>query len=427
MRRVLLLVAILLLFILVMISLRERFAREDAGDRAGAGAPAAAADPGEVLDAGESGPVAEADEGERAAIALPVPEGGFVRLRFLDHRGLPVPGIAVAVFGDKVDDPFPFVLEGKTDPTGYLVLHGFEPYRRCFLHAVPPSDRTDLLILDLKPWTPRSMELTMPRSLCVSGIVVDPSGRPVEGARVVGTADGPIKCPWLTGEDGRFTIENVPDVPVMLSAVGPGWDRCPEAGKPLATRAGRDDVVLEYVPDTSLDVVVTNYEKEYGYVYMQLTVDSPAGAGRHVMGSWSRDEGRMTFPELRPHFTYRLKLRRNGIFRPQTFDVRGDAGTFRVELVEGLRIEGRVTLPEGVEKASVVASRGGEDAVSTETDAEGRFLLVGLVEGDWSLEANSGDPWGVGKTYYSGEARARAGDRDVLIDLRRRDFGDSRR
>jgi hypothetical protein len=71
--------------------------------------------------------------------------------------------------------------------------------------------------LETPPWV--MMRLDKP----VSGIVVDPDGKPVAGATVSAQLRSDESIPRAftkrpTGPDGKFTIQGVPNVPLMLMA-----------------------------------------------------------------------------------------------------------------------------------------------------------------------------------------------------------------
>jgi hypothetical protein len=59
--------------------------------------------------------------------------------------------------------------------------------------------------------------------MSVSGIVVDHENRPISGVLVVAQARDPDQRQWLmpdalTGTDGRFTIDRIPNVPLVILA-----------------------------------------------------------------------------------------------------------------------------------------------------------------------------------------------------------------
>jgi len=104
-------------------------------------------------------------------------------------------------------------------------------------------------------------------------------------------------------------------------------------------------------------------------------------------------DGTTTFRGLRRDWTYTLwvppvgdglSFMRSGI--------RGDVGELAVTLTEGLRVTGRIDIPEGATDVFVWAT---EDPIGTsisapgEVGADGKYVIKGLTEGYWYARASA--------------------------------------
>jgi hypothetical protein len=94
----------------------------------------------------------------------------------------------------------------------------------------------------------------------------------------------------------------------------------------------------------------------------------------------------------------------------------------KLVLDEGLAIEGHVFGPDGnpVEHASLRTSRttGTRTQLNAETDAQGRFRMIGLVEGAYDLSVFCWDEHSETRFAPANAARVPAGSRDVIVRLR---------
>ncbi|WP_165223809.1 M56 family metallopeptidase [Aquisphaera insulae] len=168
--------------------------------------------------------------------------GGIIR----DPDGKPIPGVTIEVVlsrGGKV--------EGRTSPNRWLA-EGPTAVRtdaegRWSLDNVPPGLDLDLRLklahpdyvsdanwgdsqqaqgVDLMPLRRRTAILTMRPGLVVTGIVTDPSGKPVARAVVV-RGDNPYFEPGsqeiLTDEAGRYTLPPLPAGKVNVTVIAEGW------------------------------------------------------------------------------------------------------------------------------------------------------------------------------------------------------------
>ena len=115
-----------------------------------------------------------------------------------------------------------------TDDSGRFVIPLVEAGHRLHLHpyieGYANTKLGDVYAVAAEGQTVEVKPFSMMRTdKLVSGIVVDPDGRPVSGAEVSARMrSGPqipgASTPGPTGKDGRFTIRGVPNVPLTVAA-----------------------------------------------------------------------------------------------------------------------------------------------------------------------------------------------------------------
>ena len=185
-------------------------------------------------DESETATVDSAGEGGPVTVRVRMRPTASVSGRVLDSSGRPLAGASVQVKGRVVNEEMTvgsgFVFDGmeeiRTDrdgrfktaariPIGYgyrIEAHapGYRPAESVWVD--PPG----IDIPDVKLRRMVGMRV-------VSGRVIDPAGKPVAGAEVFQSGDGPKKTRGNTDADGRFQVSDIPNAPAFLFVEKAGY------------------------------------------------------------------------------------------------------------------------------------------------------------------------------------------------------------
>ena len=261
-------------------------------------------------------------EGETFTANLALTRGGAIHGRVIDEFGDPIAGTRVQVLrsrmvrgqrrlqamgpGDLTDDTGAFRVFGLP-PGDYYVTASTGPadaVRRpppLFFPGTPSFSEAQNITLAIGTEAAADFQIVPMRSARVSGIVFNGSGAPVQamvqlmseavgmGGPNVESAGGPP--PFMmtadTGADGRFTIDNVPPGPYVLSAnssfvagvLAGNQAGNPNAGPPPAMRE-----IMERGPETAtMSIVVA------GDNLSDLALTTRRGGV--LVGTFERDSG----------------------------------------------------------------------------------------------------------------------------------------
>ena len=262
----------------------------------------------------------------------------------------------------------------------------------------------------------------------VPGKVVDPAGKPLVGIRLTaapargggnmirGALRGGFPNPVaVTGKDGRFTLRGVPADGKFTLEVR-SKDYAPFSSDIAAPRAGAVAAAIDVRLDKGVTLRGTLVDSEKKPVSAalaaQITLRDPKT--RRVLTRIDRDpqslhsgpSGEFTIDRI-PAGTARVNLQVEGFKEIDKRDVvlaretkGADLGT--IALDKGGRLAGRVVSSEGTPIASAKVDVTGSGragggpgggmwgrSFTATTDAEGRFTVVGLGEGDVNIEATS--------------------------------------
>ena len=245
-------------------------------------------------------------------------------------------------------------------------------------------------------------DLKLPRAGSLSGIAVDAEGKPVDGAEVYlvlpgmnrgFAADGPIR----TGPDGTFRVEQID----------------PEDTLPLRvrTKEAATDGPLVVRPKEQKEPVSVTLDPKHAFRVRGVVKDR---AGRPIAGArvalwWNRRyhtekaryatmglgsvlethatdaSGRFASNALWPGDSYHVAIGAEGHNAAESSQVEGRAGATHdygtiTLIAAGGHLAGRVVDSTGKPVAGVTVFNRGDapDAVSTETDDQGKFRLDGL-------------------------------------------------
>ena len=249
--------------------------------------------------------------------------------------------------------------------------------------------------------------------------VTDDKGEPVEGALVVALPSSggylafgldPEKLrTTITGAGGRATLEALPPGPWTLTVQARGFapktERRVERG-PLEVRLDKGGVITGTVADAEgVPVADARVSIDTG-----LPLPSAWAAEASRVEASTDSEGRFRLEGIgaRP---VRLAARAPGFGRATRDGVEAGAHA-ELFLFPGAALEGIVVDGEGhpVEGALVQAAGGGlwsTPPPSERTDAEGRFVMAGVEEGEYVVMAREGGRApGLGRAVVEGEAEA---------------------
>jgi hypothetical protein len=155
-----------------------------------------------------------------------------LHVRVVDTRGKPVPNAVVEVLvraeeGDAGTSRVEFIDFPvlRTDAEGMLVTPPLAPGRA---YVLTVDARRSLPALSRWSRPGDIGEIRLPDVVLrklhrVTGVVVDRDGRPVAGATVIQSGDGPVRIDTTTDANGRFTIDGIPEGVAFVCVSRPGY------------------------------------------------------------------------------------------------------------------------------------------------------------------------------------------------------------
>ncbi len=353
-----------------------------------------------------------------------VVEPGFtVAGRVVDERGRPVAGCRIALFqagtgplhgrfagnnagGDSGDDGG-FAFQGM-DEGPYVLLASRTRIGPTGPYLAPAR-------LDGVVGGSTGVVVTLRLGLAIAGHVVDPEGRGVAGVTVAvepprragddPDADacwtGPIWTPERTDATGAFRIEGLPPgrcrvVPMGVSLTVPS---ALQFEGDADVRAGDLDLRLVASGARTIGGAVLDGDGSPIQADVELVRVDGSGSQKFQTDPWT---GSFTFIGLDAGTRWRL------VAAPCDHDLTAASaeaapGEHDVRLVcaAGLRAAGRVLTSDGSPLADALVRlrrAGPENERYARTDAEGRFVAKGLLEGEYRVEAatappTDGRPW----------------------------------
>lgn len=311
---------------------------------------------------------------------------------------LSAPGVAPLVATTADDGAFAF----PHAPVGELTLVARRGLGVLPLAGAPAAEREAGRKVRVEAGATSEADLAVvDRRGAIRGRVVDPHGAPVADALVTAAlessrprgadarADAPTGRPALTGADGRFTLEALPEGRYTLRARLRGSEA-------VATRAALGgDVALTLAAPAALHGVV----RLRGAAPDRFTVEvRERAAGFALKDMFFRTGGSFSLPDLPAG---RLEVRVDAPEGGQQVAVDLGEGEVRrgldVALVAKVEVRGRlIDLDDGAPIAGVVvkltAADGAEGGASGPvSDAEGRFTIARVPAGQAVLRASSID------------------------------------
>lgn len=336
---------------------------------------------------------------------LVFPPSASVLVKVVDARGREVEGVSLDLRTDADDVPRTAVTDARGEHlfegvSGIVIVTASVAGRALGHGRVEvPVGREAEVIVRLDEAAAR-----------LEGRVLDPSGQPVEDARVaVASGRSGQESFALTGPDGRFVLDGLPRPPYRIAVDHASFARLVrENARP--DREGR--VELRLVQGGVIEGVAIDADTRAAIAGLRvglvtddevLDEDATDSRGRFVFHAVppGRYEVRLRHPDY-------LEEDRPVTLAPSRYDEpRADAGT--IPLVAGMTLRGVVldALGDPVSRAriSLPGALGNPSVVS---DAQGRFELRGVAPGSYEV---------VGTHVRAGTARARRPIRGVAHDV----------
>jgi protocatechuate 3,4-dioxygenase beta subunit len=358
-------------------------------------------------------------------VVLRLVTGCVVAGRVIDGDGKPVEGVQIWV--QSQDQRTGSAMTARTAVDGTFRVEGV-PAAALWVsaHNSRSGSHVNQQIERLKPGEVREgIELTLASgSSAVTGVLVDEQGKPAARVRMTATSARGTTSQTMTSDEGHFRFEGLQAGQVTLFA-----------------GIGNDNVQLEQVTAPAQDLRLT-WKRVSSAVIEGVVVDPqgnpvpicrvnvraaskgrasrfPEGLAMPMMGNaqgeiavngWFRRQVQGEGP-----YQVVVSMPQDGVGRPlnlrsRVHDVASAAESpVTVRLEPGLEVAGRVVDHQG---RGVAGVRVATQNIGTTTDAEGRFSIGGLGEGDAAIQARPKAPF-----VTPAPVPASPGDRDVVVRL----------
>jgi hypothetical protein len=309
-------------------------------------------------------------EAGRRDVVITLDEGIRATITVVDDEGRPVAGATVGAANDDGSRA-----QGAwTDARGIALLTGLPEDEVLDLRV--GTDEDDLQGTTIEGWLPADTTVRLPAKRLVSGVVVDPEGRPVPRVDV-GVSPGQSCLPAKTDSHGRFRllVDEPGEITVRITDGEHMLVEAPFRGEPLL-------LVLD--PGLDLTVHVEGWVRSalYTTTAALVALGSPAA---HVREAPVEASGTARFERLRRDTVYALWIPPQADGRALLLrDVHPAAGPLRVTLREGRSIRGKALAPAGTEMSVQAHLEDHEDiAVHGTLGGDGTYEIAGLPDGRW--------------------------------------------
>jgi protocatechuate 3,4-dioxygenase beta subunit len=350
---------------------------------------------------------------ERTGVTIAMSDGVTVRGRVVDSSKRPLAGARVRVGVQSKGMLFDPPRQAYSDETGSFEIRGL-PKRALVAVAIHESGASQNVTVDAAAGNPGSIELVIDVTGVIAGVVVDPSGQPVEGAQVSAGPDfskqGLDMQQWrlrgfpqeLTDSSGHFTLTGLAPGSYRVSASqartarGQGFGPPGGIGNGVVAQTGDKNLKLTLQPEGAVKGTVAFTDGSAPALFtvsLGMTQQSFTGGGAFQLDGL-------------PPQHYELTVR-GPQFQTRAIDVlvesgkTVDVGAIAVAPGRGL---GGVVVANGspVPGASVYAGRivfgngtssnaqfgpMGQSTKNTTTGDDGTFSLSGFSDGDLAIVA----------------------------------------
>ncbi len=349
-------------------------------------------------------------------------------LRLEDER--PIPGAHIDILPPVHLGNEP-IRSGDCDEHGRVTLRGLSPGS---YGLVATADGFRTVETPLQPQAGLDWQETikMVAGAPAEGRVVDPEGKPIEGAVIESRPASmvsaysprprPARHQVRSGADGRFTIPALDEGQFVLRATHPRFQ--PGESKEVDSdgRSPRSGIEIVLKPGGRIAGQVVDAEGlAEPFARVRINTADPGEPGAGLRTAVCGPDGKFDVAGL-PLLPVELVAASDDASSTNVaFDLseRPEYDHVRIELEFADRVDGVVTDPDGtpIEDAEVVCvghkigAIGTRPVVSETTDADGHFACTGLVPGEYALTArrpyanNNQSPWmrSAGVTATTGE------------------------
>ncbi len=382
----------------------------------------------EPIPHGLTSPAASAERAPVAVAAPPAPASGTalgsVRVRATWFDGSPAEAIRVLVEPNWSEEGQTLKTRfGLTDPGGEARIAELPAGAALVtLDRGPKGSGAPVEVVEIAPGGEVELTLTIPRGFDVTGVVLDPSGAPVSAADVWVSRSLQIEEGLVlarTDAQGRFELRSLAAGYIGARAAGFAPSLCQSILAGEGAELALDLVLLG--PGGAIEGTVLDPEgRPLANAWVAAGLDHPLGQVQMVpVGGVKKVKGVFPGPiEARTDAEgrYRIDGLASGTRRMAVRALGLGAWRGEVEVVEqrtrrqdvrlepGVTLVGRVLLADGQPaRASVeIGEHFGMLRSSTDTDAEGRFVLEGLEPGELVVHADGGRKRGEAKTTLHG-------------------------
>lgn len=237
---------------------------------------------------------------------------------------------------------------------------------------------------------PITVELTP--AARISGTVLDESGDPVAGTRVVLTVETRFVAAAEVDAEGRFEMVDLAPGRFRLSALASGY--LPETRDGIDLKEGSGvggiDLVLRRGAVVEGRILAPDGSPVAGARVMVL--DQPAETDLGLAArpdTFADDEGRYQLGGIAEGD--RTVVAQHAEFRPARRQVKVQEGTTLLDLrlSRGFEVSGRVTGPEGPVRGTTLRLMGTESTLPATSGPDGAFRFEAVAEGSYRVEAET--------------------------------------
>ena len=316
-------------------------------------------------------------------------------VRVVDADGQAVPDVKVWVSRANARScPHEEALQSEIVVTTHHGVHrieGLSAGSRYALRASRGFSDEDFCPTTIDDWTPADTTITLSRTSYIEGTVVDPEGRPIDGADIqIEEADDATACfiTWgETDEEGRFSIGGVYPGRARLEV------QCGPFMKPVRFEAKvpGDPVRIVCERGLSVDVRIANALPSRPRIGWRLAVREEKGWAHRTTYETEELAGPLRLDHLEPGHTYALLLRApDADLVAYVPSLAAEAGAIAVTLARGKILQGQLVHPlrgSRFPEATACFSNGPFEW-EVESDVHGEFEMGGLPPGPGLLNTS---------------------------------------